>query len=606
MDVICQILQDIPFFRHCTDDELDYLRKISRIVSIKGGHKLDISRVNSFFVVIDGLFEIEISSRSDVVYLTQGSFFGNLPFSENRHRGNVRALANSSLLIMEIEDLYRFFLISFKSLRGYVRSIDKVGLEISQTGKDYLKTSSKIVSVYSPFSDSGKSILSAYIGLSLARYGKTIILDMSYQGNSIFNIFEKRITPALSQKPVEEASREQFIYNRIVEVDENLSILNICFGSKVKVDPEILSPILFLLSKKYRYIVFDLSDYDGGLRDKAFALSDIVFGLLKKLKDRKSLYATVDGKLREGQRVYYVLNQYYSPDIVNLEGGLIFQDLALNEEKVIYDDLMDRVAADKQNEIITTIRSRKRAMVFESNLTESVVYAGLLKAMDANDITIDVFYSSSMSFFVLSLYLLSDDVNEFESNVIKFFSESRLNSILDITFPEVSVFRNSRIYKFASEIAEERRIEFFETVPMVMLTDELQRRRVFSTGYFRDLIAASFLIYPVFESLRIDSNNYVSGFPVNFVRSEEILRTDIDSIIFSSVNNKDKLELSDDRILQFFSKYLNYLYYFRSGRASRNILDKNINIEINEREYKVDKLIQISEDISNRLLKENL
>ena len=606
MDVICQILQDIPFFRHCTDDELDYLRKISRIVSIKGGHKLDISRVNSFFVVIDGLFEIEISSRSDVVYLTQGSFFGNLPFSENRHRGNVRALANSSLLIMEIEDLYRYFLISFKSLRGYVRSIDKVGLEISQTGKDYLKTSSKIVSVYSPFSDSGKSILSAYIGLSIARYGKTIILDMSYQGNSIFNIFEKRITPALSQKPVEEASREQFIYNRIVEVDENLSILNICFGSKVKVDPEILSPILFLLSKKYRYIVFDLSDYDGGLRDKAFALSDIVFGLLKKLKDRKSLYATVDGKLREGQRVYYVLNQYYSPDIVNLEGGLIFQDLALNEEKVIYDDLMDRVAADKQNEIITTIRSRKRAMVFESNLTESVVYAGLLKAMDANDITIDVFYSSSMSFFVLSLYLLSDDVNEFESNVIKFFSESRLNSILDITFPEVSVFRNSRIYKFASEIAEERRIEFFETVPMVMLTDELQRRRVFSTGYFRDLIAASFLIYPVFESLRIDSNNYVSGFPVNFVRSEEILRTDIDSIIFSSVNNKDKLELSDDRILQFFSKYLNYLYYFRSGRASRNILDKNINIEINEREYKVDKLIQISEDISNRLLKENL
>jgi predicted acylesterase/phospholipase RssA len=606
MDVICQILQDIPFFRHCTDDELDYLRKISRIVSIKGEHKLDISRINSFFVVINGLFEIEIPSRGDVVYLTQGSFFGVLPFSENKHRGNIRALSDSSLLIMEIEDIYRFFLISFKALRGYIKIIDKIGFEISHTGKDYLVTNSKIVSVYSPFSDSGKSILSAYIGLSLARFGKTIILDMSYHGNSIFNIFEKKITPALSQKPVEEASREQFIYNRIVEVDENLSMLNICFGSKVKVDPDILSPILFLLSKKYRYIVFDLSDYDGGLRDKAFALSDIIFGLMKKLRDRKSLYTIVDGQLREGQRVYYVLNQYYSPDIMNLEGGLIFQDVELNEDKVIYDDLLDRVTSDRENEIVGTIRSKKRAMVFESNLIESVVYAGLLKAMDANDITIDVFYSSSMSFFILSLYLLSDDFEEFERNVVKFFSESRLNSILDITFPEVSVFKSSRIHKFASEIAEGRRIEFFETLPLVMLTDELHNRRMFSTGYFRDLIAASFLIYPVFESLKIDGNNYNSGFPVSFVRAEEILRTDIDSIIFSSVNNKDKLEFSDNRILQFFSKYLNYMYYFRSGKASHNILDKNINIEINEREFKIEKIIQLSEDISNRLVKENL
>ncbi len=606
MDVICQILQDIPFFRHCTDDELDYLKKISRIVSIKSEHKLDISRVNSFFVVIHGLFEIEVPSRGDIVYLTQGSFFGVLPFSENKHRGSVRALSDSTLLILEIEDIYRFFLVSFKALRGYIKSIDKIGFEISNTGRDYLRNNCRVISMYSSFSNSGKSILSAYIGLSLAQYGKTIVLDMSYQGNSVFNIFEKRITPALSQKPVEEASQEQFIYNRIEEVDENLSLLNICFGSKVKVNPEIISPILFLLSKRYQYIVFDLSDYDGGLRDKVFALSDIIFVILKRLKDRKSLYTIVDRQLREAQRVYYVLNQYYSPDTVSIEGGLIFEDLALNEDKVVYDDLLDRVKSNRKNEIVATIRSKKRAMVFESNLIESIAFAGLLKAMDSNEVTVDLFYTSSMSFFVLSLYLLSDDIEDFEKSLIRFFSESKLNNILEITFPEINVFKSNRIYKFAAEIAEDKRIEFFETMPLVMLTDEFNNRRMFSTGYFKDLLAASFLIYPVFESLSIDGNNYTSGFPVHFVRAEEILRTDIDDIIFSSINNKDKIEFSDERILKFFSKYLNYMYYFHSRKASHNILNKNINLEINEREFRIERIIQLSEDISNRLLKENL
>ncbi len=603
MDGIYEIIQDIPLFRHCTDSEYAYLKKIARIISIKSGQKLDIGKVNSLFVVISGLLEIEFPGKPDIAYLTRGSFFGDLPFSESKHRGSISALSESILLVFEIEDIYKFFLLSFKALRGYVRSLSSIGFDMSHAGADYLKSRSRVITVYSSSGGSGKSLLSACIGLSLARQSKTIILDTSYQGDSLFNIFEKKITPALSQKQVQETSQE-FIYGRIEDVDERLSLLNICFGSKVKVDPEILSPILFLIAKKYEYIVFDLSEYDSELRDKVFELSDMIYAVFKRVKDRKALYGVIDSTVKEGQRVYYVLNQLFSPETPSLEGGLLFADLELDETR-FFEHLQEKVRGGSIDDIVKTIRTKRRALVLESMLMESVAFAGLLKALEKNEVPIDLYYSSAMSYLVVSLYLLSSDLEEFEENIHRSFSETRWNSILEITFPEDNVFKHGKIHRFAGEIAGEKRIEFFESLPVVMLNGDSMQRRIFSTGSFRDLITASLLFSPVFESIEINGIAYSSGFPIRQVRAEEILRTDVDTVLFSSVRTKGILELSD-RILNFFSRYLSSLYHIRVGKGSSTILTGNLILDLDERQFDIASIISASEEISQKLIKEKL
>ena len=88
------------------------------------------------------------------------------------------------------------------------------------------------------------------------------ILDLSLSGSSIFNFFEKKITSPLAHKEDDNPAVEKMIKQKIETIDENLDLINIAFGAKVKVNPDILSPILFILSKEYKYIILDITDHD--------------------------------------------------------------------------------------------------------------------------------------------------------------------------------------------------------------------------------------------------------------------------------------------------------------------------------------------------------
>src|SRR5208337_4260141 len=118
MDYTKKLLKNIPFLKHLNRDEIDYFFKSGRFTSVRRGQLVDVKKSNSVNVVIDGIFEIEASGNRDIVYLAPGSFFGFLPFVETRKKGNVRALVDSRIFLIHEDDIYRFFLIHHKALRG--------------------------------------------------------------------------------------------------------------------------------------------------------------------------------------------------------------------------------------------------------------------------------------------------------------------------------------------------------------------------------------------------------------------------------------------------------------------------------------------------------
>ncbi len=607
MDNIDHILYGIPLFRHCTEQEILSLKKKGRPVVIPRGRKHDLRRAGVLYVVIRGLFEIEALGKNDIFYLSPGSFFGDIPFTLNRHRGSVKALVDSELLLLDIEEIYRFFLSSFKAVRGYLRSIGKMGFELSDVGKKYSGNKSRVITVHSPHPGSGKTLFSAYLGIACSGEGRTIILDMSYKGNSIFNIFEKKITHAISQRPNEDLSSEAFVYEYIEEVNGSLSLLNIAFGARVKADPGILAPILFILSREYRYIIIDLGGQDDALRDRIVEFTDVLFAVLKKAKDRELLYDFCDDRLREGQRVFYVLNRYFDQDTRSFDGGFLFNNLGISRDTTALTALSGHAAMDGAKDLITQFVSRKRkALVCEANMMESIALAGLMRSLHAAGSDIGLCYSSSLSYVVVALYMLLDDDDEYERQMVKIFSEDRINSLLDITFPDEHIISNSKIYRFARDIGKNRRIEIFKNVPAAMLaSDDGQGSRIFSTGYFSDLITGSFLLHPVFEPVEIAGRRYHSGYPRVQARPENLLRTDVDEIIHASVRNRQKLRFHDKRILRFYEKYLEYLYEWRPDEKPDEAADRHITIEIDEDTPRVEKIMKLSEEISNKLLKEN-
>ena len=148
MDFIDHILNDMPLFRHCRDEEIGRLRAAGRVVSVQRGKFFDPGKDNTLGLVIAGLFEMEAPGRGEVVCMAAGSFFGDIPFTQNRHRGRVRALVDSSLFVIEVESVYRFFLNSYKAMRGYLRAVGAMGFEQSSIGKKYGGKAARVITVF--------------------------------------------------------------------------------------------------------------------------------------------------------------------------------------------------------------------------------------------------------------------------------------------------------------------------------------------------------------------------------------------------------------------------------------------------------------------------
>ncbi len=559
------ILQHIPFFSHLTDTELQAISVFTEIKKIPKNEKIDIKKISSLGVVAEGIFELGQRTRGDRLYLAPGSFFGEIPFASGFHAGILKALKDSLIIFIKQDDLYKTLLTSYKGLKGYLRNIKDSGFELIKPGNEFIKQKSKVITVFGLYPDSGNSVITALQGMILSAVDSVVILDASYSGNSVFNIFQKVMPPAVSHRSEKSGTDENSILGKVVNINEKLSLLNISSGSKIKIDQEILSPIIFILSKKFKYIIIDHSDYGKNYGDytrKILEISDIVLPVIKNIKDKTALHTVLDSSLKEGQRVYYILNRFYEKNIGTFEGGYIVEDLNLSTKENFLPALKEILGNNRPqvfDELADLITRERTGLAIQTGLTNSVFLSGFFSSLYEKDIRLDVLYSSSWSYIIALLYILSEDQKSFDINFIKFFSEEKIKSLLEVTFPDEHVYKNGKIYDYAGDIAGDKRVEHYSMLPAVMLADHGSgSRRMFSTGYVRDLFTASFLL-DIFESKNISGGFYYSGYPDMRIKPEDLLRTDIDNIRSVTIDNKSKLGFGEKKVPKFFKEYIENL-----------------------------------------------
>ncbi len=598
MNFIEGIIKSVPFFGHLNREEIDFLLKSGHATPVKMGQLVDLRKTNSFSIVVEGIFEIETPGKSDIVYLSPGSFFGSIPFSEIRRKGNVRALVDSRIFVLSEEELYRFFLSSHKAMRGYVRTLDKIGLELSDRALKYFTNKSKVTAVYSSQNQSGKSFFSSILALSLSKHDKTIVLDISYEGKSVFDFFQQKMTAPLSEKGVNGEAGELIIQDRIVHINENLDILNITFSSRVKIDPDIIGPVLFILSRDYRYIVADLSDDDPMLRDRFFAKSDFIFALNKGRNDMDYHGDLFDRTLQEGQRLYHVRNNYFSGSQGSFVGGLMLEKCDEYEKEPIPQTLRSFVDDGRVDAFSHIISGISKALVVQSAQRDAVLFSGFFLALSKSGKSMEYLYSSSHSYFLLSLFLLLSE-KKLKNGLERFFSPEHLNKNLEISFPEKHVFKNSRILKYAEELAGNKNIEMFDMLPLCKMNCG-DGRKILSTGALSRTMAASFVNAPLFEEIQIGRTNCSSGFPHIAVSPSDLYRTDVDEIIYLSLSNRERFTARDSHYMPLYASFLDQNQC--CGQAEKLLADKNLVLEVSEREFRFDKILKNTLSYSEQLI----
>ncbi len=599
MNQISKILKSVPFFRHLTSAELLNLDKVSRVVSVKKGQLFDLKKTASLNIVLSGMFEIETTGRTDIVYLSPGSFFGSIPFTDQRQRGAVRALSDASIIILDEDRMYPFFISSFKALRGYVNILKRLNLTMNDAAKRFFSRKTRMMCVYSPYSGAGKTFFSSLIGAALSSAGKTIILDLNYSGKSLFDCFQKNITSPVSHRKAGDDSAG-IIRDRITGVSDNLDLLNVTFGSRVRVDPDIVSPVLTLLSYDYDFIIMDVSDGDLPLRDMALENSDTVFCMQRKEKEFERAYSVLDSCINEAQRVYYIINEHAGGSSRCSEGSLVLEDLSSDSGIDFFESAQSVPVVRDCVELFT---SEKKALVLESALYDSVFAAGLLSYFDSTDFKFDLIYSSAFTYIVSVLFLLSEGDRSFEKKICDFFSESRFNSFLDVTFPDEFLFRGSAFMKYAAEEARNRRAEFFRSLPVALIGSDNDENYIMrSTGNIKDLMNISFRLYPFFDDIKTGKNRRNSGYPGLRCEPEDLLRTDVNSVTYAGFINRGRLSYPDQRVLSFYERYISSVEPSEPfGRT--NLADDDIILDFSENELKPDRLFKISEKAAEKLLK---
>lgn len=599
MEKVRELLRAIPFLSHFNHEEHELFFKTGRVSSLKSGQYVDLKKSSSLNIVIRGMFEIETIGNRDVVYLSPGSFFGFLPFSDNRIKGNVRALTEAELFIIAEEDFYRFFLKSHKALRGYLRMIVNMGFEINEPGRKYSSLRSKLVTVYSASSGSGKSYLASLLSFALSGE-KVILLDLSYNGKTVFDFFNERITVPLSVKDSTEGGEESVINDRIVKHSENIHLLNISFSSMVKTDPEILKPVILFLSRQYKYIVADLSDDDHDLRDCLFRLSDFIFTLADGKKDIERCQKVFDSIISEGQRIIYVRNSYLNQEKGSYLGGLILN--RCSSENPGKPEIMEKFIAEGNLSTFTSmIAERSSALVLPSTRFESILLCSLISELNKSKKKFDYIYSSSYTFFLTSLFLLFENETDLKENMKRFFSAEQTAKNLDIVFPEKYIFSNSRLVKYAFELASSRRVEMFHPLPLCALTTD-NADRIMSSGSLGNIMSASLITTPDYQPVNINGAYYTSGFPGLSVHSSHLFRTEADDIFSISLINREKLRIPEGLYNEYYSASLNSMEKLSCKGDEYLEPGKNLILDVSESEFKFDRIFNSTLKASQQLL----
>ncbi len=590
------IIKQIPFFRHCTSGELQNIASRLRISHVKKNQTFDLKKTNSINIILEGIFQLEVMGKKDCIYLTSGSFFGDYPFAEVKNRGTVRAVSDAAIAHLNCDELYSHFLVNYRLLRGYIRCMESLGIELMDSGKHLFKNKTKIISVFSLNEHSGKSTIALSLAAALSKHGNTIALDLSYTGTSMFDIAGKKITAPLSQKEADFTESTSIINSRIEKGADNCDMLNIVHGSKVKADPSILSPLLLVLSKTYNHIVLDISNFDLELRNVVFEQSDFIIGVVSNKDEQEELGNIFDVTLSDGQQVYYVTNEFYSKNI-HLPGTLQWGIAASTGSE----DRFCTLAGSAPENIIEFIIKPRTAFVMGSTGPDALHYTWFLAQLKQQN-TSHVFAASAFGAIPVILHSLFDEAELYRQRMGDFI-EKVLPQIIEVQFPRETLFRGTKLEKYARSLCSTVRLEYMKERALFFYVQDENSKKIFSTGKLSDMIILALADVPLFPPIKIAGNQYHNLFSRIECDTENMLRMDIEKIYRITIRGSNDFR-GISRILPWYRAY-----HRNASNAISNISPSHTGENHFEIDIKgLDSLEKISESVhqqTNKFLKEN-
>jgi NTE family protein len=551
------ILLEIPLFAELSETQLAIIRERVNLIEYKKGQIIyrEGSPPSAFYCVVLGraviYTEDRFANKVILEYLHRGKYFGIISLLTNEpHSVTAEAINDCYILTIQKED-FDFIL----------RKIPQLAIDLSQTLSRRLKRKdihqktifeSTAISVFSSYSQSGKTIYALNLALSLQKetHKRVIILDLCPEDklHSLprkLEIEQERVLNLSSP----EANNAGIVKDFILENKFGIDL--ICFHYKPDDASCVkrLMAIVSLLINDYHYLIVDLP----ALMDKSvFSIlnqSDLINLLTSpELVDLKRTYNLVERLKSEfnfqEEKIQIIINEYKLAKITHEEQiGLLGKNVFATLPKIDFES-KDRLILDEPDcEYAKAVRRIARklgecqvGLVLGVGVGYGFCHIGVLRVIEQEKIPIDVIAGSSVGAFIAGLWASGKSSAQILEIVKEFKEPKQLWSLFDFTFPLLGFIKGNKLRSILKKYLGNKTFHDAK-LPLKIIASDVKRKepKVFDKGPLADAIMASCSMPGVFTPFKFKEEMLFDGGVIHPLPTEPLFKMGIKKIIAVNV-----------------------------------------------------------------------
>ena len=565
------IIADFPLFAGLSRTERRVVKRCARLVSYKKGDVIyaEGSPPSAFYCLILGRVVIytlgEDSKENILEHLHHGKYFGVISLLTNEsHSVSAKATNDSSLLVIDKED-FDFVL----------AKIPRLAIDLSRMLSRRLKRKdihqktifeSTVVSVFSSYSQAGKTIYALNLALSLKRETRksVIILDIlpvdkKHSLPYRLGIQEQRIFDLSKDRPDPLSPAKDFILKSKFDID----LLCFYYNPEDAACVRRLVGILSGLVNDYHYLILDLPSLMDRNIFSILNQSDIIHLLsgpddLDLRKTHNLTQRLIDEFGFQESKINIIINEYKLSKITPMEqsqilGRNIFATLPL----IVFGDL-DRLILDSPDcEYSRAVRRIARyigesmvGLVLGVGVGYGFCHIGVLKVIEEENIPIDIIAGSSIGSLIASLWAIGKSSSEILEITAEFKEPKHIWGLVDLTIPQLGFIKGNKLHKFLKKYLGDK--TFYDVrLPLKIIASDVKRKepRVLDKGLLVDAVMASCAMPGVFKPFRFKEDLLFDGGVINPLPTEPLFKMGVKKIIAVNVTpSREDILRQYDRI----------------------------------------------------------
>jgi len=550
------IIKELPFFAGLSKEELAIIKAKAQVVEYCKGQVIyeEKSNPSAFYCIISGRVQIYTNDKTGqrliLEYLHRGKYFGIISLLTNEpHSVTSLAINDCVILVIKKDD--------FDSV---LKNIPRLAIDLSRTLSRRLKRKdihqkrifeSTVVSVFSSYSQAGKTVYALNLAFSLSRetHKSVIILDILAQ-DKIHTLPAKL---ELGQPHIFNLSSSAEIYSLPKDYisQSKFGIDLFCFYYQENNDACLkrLIELLSLLVNDYHYILLDLPAAMDRSIISMLNQSDLIHILSSPdpvdLKRTNNLINRLKTDFNfDPQKIKTIINEYKLAKIgFGEQLEILGQEIFATIPKIKF-DAGDRLIIDEPDcEYSKAVRRIARqlgdclvGLVLGVGVGYGFCHIGVLKVIEDEKIPIDIIAGSSIGSLIASLWAIGKSSQEILEITREFREPKHIWGLIDFTFPRFGFIKGNKLRRFLKKHLGDK--TFYDVkLPLKIIASDVRRKepRILDKGLLVDAIMASCSMPGVFAPFKFKEEVLFDGGVTNPLPTESLMQIGVKKIIAVNV-----------------------------------------------------------------------